>query len=61
MIDRKKDLPPRRSYVLAECEGWNDSGFQVCYYNGKEFTYNEVPNDMFDMYVTGWILIDSLI
>lgn len=54
------EKPPRYSFVLARCEEWNDSGYQVCFYNGKEFTYDEVPNDMFNDLVTEWILLDDL-
>ncbi len=54
------EKPPRNSFLLARCEEWNEAGYQVCYHNGREFTYDEVPNDMFDKHVTEWIELDRL-
>ena len=61
MTERRNKLPPRIVYLLAKCEGWNESGYQVCYHDGKKFTYDECPNDMFDRYVTDWMLIAEIV
>ena len=54
------EKPPRNSILLVRCEEWNDEGYQVCYHNGKEFTYSGIPNNMFDNLVTEWIELESL-
>ncbi len=46
--------PERRKNVLAYCPDWNNSGYQVCYWNGTKFVYDEQPNDDFNDYVLEW-------
>jgi hypothetical protein len=42
--------------VLCYCPEWNDSGYQVAFWNGKEFIYPEQPNERFGGYVERWAL-----
>ena len=47
-------LPKTANNVFVMCQGWNDSGFQVCHHNRGRWQYDEQPNEMFDGYVTHW-------
>ena len=48
--------PPVRRPVLLHCPDWCDSGYQVGYFNGKEFYFDEQPNDMFNDHVESWAI-----
>lgn len=51
------DAPPRGTPLLAKCPGWCASGYQVCFWGGKSFFYDEQPNDMFNEEVIAWSAI----
>jgi len=40
--------------VLCYCPEWNEEGYQVAVWKGKEFTYGGQPNEMFDGLVLSW-------
>jgi|11BtaG_2_1085332.scaffolds.fasta_scaffold139477_1 hypothetical protein len=42
--------------VIVFCPEWNASGYQICYWDGKTFRYEEQPNDDFHTYVNAWTL-----
>lgn len=46
--------PPTNRPLLCFCQDWNESGYQVAEWDGKKFTYQEEPNEMFDSCVTDW-------
>jgi len=48
--------PPRNRALLCFCEGWCDTGYQVAKWNGKEFYYDEMPNELFNKMVTDWVI-----
>jgi len=48
--------PPLHKTILCYCMGWNETGYQVARWNGKVFYYEDQPNDMFDSYVTDWVI-----
>jgi len=39
---------------LCYCPEWNEEGYQVAVWKGKEFTYGGQPNEMFDGLVLSW-------
>ncbi len=53
-IDSEELKPQVRRKVLAYCPGWCDSDYQVCYWDGKVFRYDEQPNNDFHIYVNQW-------
>ena len=57
-IDKKSEVkPPKgRRPILCYCPSWNDSTYQVAYYDGNQFYYDEQPNDDFDEEVVSWTL-----
>ena len=48
--------PPKNRPIIAYCPDWCDMGYQACKWNGKEFYYDEQPNDMFHENVAAWAL-----
>jgi len=60
-IDSEEEIKPLVGrIVLAYCPKWCDSGYQVCYLDGKVFRYDEQPNDEFHSYVNEWsIFLDA--
>ena len=59
-ISMKESLPTktRQDIVyVVKCPDWNDEGYQVCSFNGKEFEYDGQPNDMFMENVEGWAIL----
>ena len=48
--------PPIDRALLCYCPEWNDSGYQIATFNGREFEYDEMPNEMFDALVTDWTI-----
>jgi hypothetical protein len=34
--------------VIAKCPEWSDSGYQIAFWNGEEFFYDDQPNEMFN-------------
>jgi len=56
-FDSEEQQPMVGRSVLAYCPDWNVSGYQVCYWDGKVFRYEEQPNDDFHTYVNQWSLI----
>lgn len=56
-IDSEDKVKPNVARtVLAYCPDWNNSGYQVCYWDGKVFRYDEEPNDDFHTYVNSWAI-----
>jgi hypothetical protein len=55
---KKKNVikPPKGRPLLCYCPDWNDSGYQVAFWNGDRFWYNEEPNEYFDDEVIEWTL-----
>ena len=48
----------RRDVVfVVKCPEWNDEGYQVCSFSGKEFKYDGQPNDMFMGCVEEWAIL----
>lgn len=45
--------------VIAKCPEWNEEGFQIATWNGKEFEYSGQSNDMFNGLVTGFMPINT--
>jgi hypothetical protein len=43
-------------HVLCYCPKWNDSGYQVAYWDGTTWQYDEDPNGTFSKYVEAWVL-----
>lgn len=43
--------------VVCFCPEWNNSGYQIAYYDHNEgkFRYAEQLNDSFDSYVISWV------
>ena len=56
-FDSEEQQPMVGRSVIAYCPDWNSSGYQVCYWDGKVFRYEEQPNDDFHTYVNQWSLI----
>ena len=54
-----EDFPPRSVPLLVKCVAWCSSGYQVCYWSGSRFYYDEQQNNIFHDEVTGWILIND--
>jgi len=46
--------PKRGVIVLCYCPDWSDIGYQVAKWNGKEFYYEDQPNETFGSYVVSW-------
>lgn len=42
--------------VICYCPDWSDIGYQVAQWDGKEFYYEDQPNDMFNRHVKSWAL-----
>lgn len=54
-IDSESKVKPVvRQAILAYCPDWNDSGYQVCMWDGKVFMFDGQPNDDFHTYVNSW-------
>lgn len=49
--------PPKWRVLAAFCPEWSEAGYQICRWNGKEFYYDEQPNDSFNVHVKSWSLI----
>ena len=45
--------------VICKCPEWNDEGFQIATWSGKEFEYSGQPNDMFNELVVAFLPIDG--
>jgi len=52
----KNDMPPIDRPLICYCPEWCEEGYQIGVYNGKVFTYNAKPNEMFDSLVEQWAL-----
>jgi len=56
-VDSEAEVKPQvRRKVLAYCPAWCDSGYQVCFWDGKVFMYEEQPNNDFHTYVNAWTI-----
>lgn len=54
-VDAESKIKPSiNRVVLAYCPEWCDSGYQVCFWNGKVFMYEDQPNNNFHSYVDKW-------
>jgi hypothetical protein len=54
-IDAKSKVKPQIGRVIiCYCPEWSDSGYQVAEWNGREFTYADQSNDMFNDCVVSW-------
>jgi len=54
-IDSEEQIKPARLRpIIVYCPEWSLSGYQVCYWDGKVFRYDEQPNNDFHSYVTMW-------
>jgi hypothetical protein len=42
--------------VICYCPEWCSSGYQIAFWNGKEFYFDEQPNDMFNDLVESWTI-----
>ena len=45
--------------VLCYCPDWNESGYQVAYWDGISFLYDEQPNKYFNKYVISWAMFSK--
>ena len=49
--------PPKASRpLLCFCPKWCDNGYQVAFWNGKEFHYEDQPNENFSQHVEEWAI-----
>jgi len=48
-----------KQLVICKCPDWCSEGFQIGYWNGREFDYDECPNNMFDETVISFMLLDD--
>ena len=55
MYKNISEKPERGQLCLCKCPEWCASGLQVAEWDGKEFTYEEVPNEMFNELVTEYV------
>jgi hypothetical protein len=46
--------PTNGQLVICRCPNWNEEGYQIATFNGSEFEYNAMPNDMFNENVIAW-------
>jgi hypothetical protein len=53
----RKVRPPRGRVLIAYCPEWCSSRYQVCEWDGAEFTYDGQPNDRFDESVEKWSIL----
>ena len=49
-----KIKPQTNIPVICSCPDWCISGYQIGYWNGREFRYENQPNDTFGKYVEMW-------
>lgn len=56
--NRALDLDPEQ-LVLCKCPNWCSSGYQVARWNGREFEYDEQPNDWFDRDVISFMILSE--
>lgn len=54
-VNKKERIPQARP-LLCYCPKWCDGGYQVAYYNGRVFEYEDQPNDNFDQHVESWAM-----
>lgn len=52
-----KVLPPKHRTLICYCPDWCASQYQIAYFDGNKFCYDEQPNDDFNVYVTQWALL----
>ena len=45
--------------VLCRCPNWCESQYQIAYWNGKEFYYDDQPNDWFHENVIAFLPLDG--
>lgn len=57
-LNETKNLK-RNQLVICRCPHWNEEGYQVAVWNGKEFEYSGQQNDMFNGLVTAFIRLDD--
>ena len=55
VVDKNEKIPIRRP-LLCYCPMWCDIGYQVAVFDGKEFSYEDQPNEMFDRNVLEWAI-----
>lgn len=46
--------PPRKRVLICYCSKWCDSGYQIAFWDGDEFHYEDEPNENFSMHVERW-------
>jgi len=51
--------PGRGALVICYCPDWCSTAYQVAKFSGKEFSYEDQPNDMFDQHVVAWSYFDE--
>ena len=52
-------IPPKKmELIIAHCPDWSPDEYQVCYHNGTEYTYDNLPNNMFHETVERWRYLD---
>lgn len=49
-LEETKNLK-RGQLVVCKCPDWNEEGFQIAVWNGREFEYSGQQNDWFNEYV----------
>lgn len=47
-------LPEKRELIIAHCPDRSPDEYQVCYHDWDEYTYEGIPNDMFNETVMRW-------
>jgi len=56
-IDIKSNIKPSIGrVVICYCPDWCSKEYQIAHWDGKNFCYEEQPNDMFNGYVKSWAL-----
>lgn len=48
--------PQNKRPLICYCPNWCDIGYQIAYWNGDEFHYEDQPNDNFNMHVEAWAI-----
>ena len=51
---KEKIKPQRERVLICYCPEWSEIGYQVAKWNGKEFYYDEQPNNDFNGLVEKW-------
>lgn len=51
----------KNKLILAYCPDWNEYGYQLCWWDGNKFYYEDQPNDMFNVCVKEWCYMTGVL